>query len=42
MNPSDIEKYTLVDIECEGCGKTITIAIPFNGIKLCSECLKKE
>jgi hypothetical protein len=39
MTPSEtIEQYTLAEVECQGCGKKITIAVPFKGEQLCSNC----
>lgn len=34
-----LENYKLADVPCQGCGKTITIAIPFTGCPFCSDCI---
>lgn len=43
MTPSEmLNKYKLADVPCQGCGKTITVAIPFTGCPFCSDCIKPQ
>jgi hypothetical protein len=40
MEPTElIDNFKLAKIPCQGCGKLITIAVPFNGCPFCSNCI---
>ena len=38
MHSSELENHTLAVIHCGGCGKPLTVPVPFKGINLCSGC----
>ena len=38
MDSYELEKYTLEVVACSGCGKPLTIAVPYKGEYLCSDC----
>jgi len=38
VHSSELEKHTLAVIHCGGCGKPLTVPVPFKGINLCSDC----
>jgi len=38
MHSYELEKYTLEVINCGGCGKPITVPVPYKGLNLCSGC----
>lgn len=41
MTPSEmLENTTLGEIPCQGCGKLITVVLPFTGCPFCSHCLR--
>jgi len=42
MDSYELEKYKLTVVSCCGCGKPITIAVPFKGNPICSECKYKQ
>ena len=43
MTPSRmIENHTLAETPCQGCGKSITVAVPFSGCPFCSDCIAPQ
>lgn len=38
MNAMDLEKYTIGELPCQGCGKIMAVPIPFKGCPFCGEC----
>ena len=42
VHSSELEKYTLEVIHCGGCGKPLTVPVPFKGSKLCSDCIYNQ